>query len=76
MQGERDSVGPRPREVSRDGFHCLLNGGRATTGIKKGRYAFEIRVLEAAGAQDAQAHQSPVRALAERSGGCRSAARA
>jgi len=43
--------------VSRDGFHCLLNGGRATTGIKKGRYAFEIRVLEAAGAQDAQAHQ-------------------
>merc|ERR1719253_2016479 len=42
--------------IARDGFHCLLSGGRATTGIKSGRYLCEYVIADAAAPNDAQGH--------------------
>jgi len=43
--------------INRDGFQHLLAGGRATTGMKSGRYLYEVRILDVASARDHESQQ-------------------
>jgi len=43
--------------IAADGWNCLMSGGRATQGVKAGRYMYEVRIHDVASPQDQQGSQ-------------------
>jgi len=54
-----DESGLEGWTLHKDGFECLWGGGRATHGIKRGKVAFEVVVLEALPVQVPETERNP-----------------